>query len=381
VNALDDSLGAILPCAVAWKLYQLSKAPHDKSLRAVTWCLASAAVAYPFGIQDVATPVDAMIGTGLSKLIQNALLFATGYWLMCFHLYSAVDAERGRRRARWEILPLFAAIAAITVATFITPPDLRGSGYDTANMHVAGLAVFYFFGGLYFAYALAVALRWTVRYAKLSHRPLVTGLWLAAAAMVGMVVGSAVRSIFVLIRVFSSVRSSPIETVADLLVAASIPTFVIGVSYPGIATRLAALRIWWQHRRLCRQLRPLWTVLHEAYPEDELSRVPAGRWRDLLRLRGVHRRYYRRVIECRDGLVRVSPYLASLGEPDPTTNLEPPVRLATALLAALRARADGAPVAGQAMPVAVPDGEGLDADVRQLVALSKALRSPAVLVG
>ena len=117
MSALDDGLAAILPCAVAWKLYQLSKAPHDKPLRAVTWCLASAAIAYPFGIQDVATPVDAVIGTGLSKLIQNALLFTTGYWLMCFYLYSAVDAVRGRRRARWEILPLVAAIAAITVAT------------------------------------------------------------------------------------------------------------------------------------------------------------------------------------------------------------------------------------------------------------------------
>jgi hypothetical protein len=134
-----------------------------------------------------------------------------------------------------------------------------------------------------------------------------------------------------------------------------------------LATRTAALRIWWQHRRLCRQLGPLWTMLHEAYPEDELSRVPAGRWRDLLRLRGVHRRYYRRVIECRDGLVRVSPYLAP-------RDIDTPVGLANALREALRARTQGAPVEGLAMPVAIPDGDGLDADVKQLVALSKALR-------
>src|SRR5205807_5920314 len=106
---------------------------------------------------------------------------------------------------------------------------------------------------------------------------------------------------------------------------------------------------------------------------DQLSRVPSGRWRDALRLRGVHRRYYRRVIECRDGLVRVSPYLAGAGD------LDQPGHLASALRAALRARADGAPVTGAALPVAAPDGEGLDADVRQLVALSKALRSPAAV--
>jgi hypothetical protein len=53
---------------------------------------------------------------------------------------------------------------------------------------------------------------------------------------------------------------------------------------------------------------------------------PVGRWRDLSRLRGVHRRYYRRVIECQDGLVQVSPYLANLGEPELADGLAPPVR-------------------------------------------------------
>jgi hypothetical protein len=168
-------------------------------------------------------------------------------------------------------------------------------------------------------------------------------------------------------------KTSPIMLAADLLTAAAIPTFVIGVIYPTLSTRIAALGVWWQHRRVVRQLSPLWTMLHEAYPEDELSRVPSGRWRDLLRLRGVHRRYYRRVIECRDGLVRVSPYLASAGD------LDKPVYLASALREALHARAAGAPVAGQAMPIAVPDGDGLDADVRQLVALSKALRAPVAV--
>jgi hypothetical protein len=373
VNALDDSLAAILPCATIWKLYQLTKAPHDKPLRAVTACLASAAIAYPFGVADIATPVDTVIGTGVSKLVQNALLFCAGYFLMCFYLYSAADGEFGRRRARREIIPLVTSIVAIAIATFVTPIAQRGAAYDTGDMHVPGIALFYFFGGLYMAYALAMAFRWTVRYARLSHRPLVTGLRIAAIGMAAMVVGSGVRTIFVVIRVVTPLTTSPVIVGADLLVAAGIPTFVIGVIHPALATRIAALRVWWQHRRLCGQLGPLWTMLHEAYPEDALSRVPAGRWRDLLRLRGVHRRYYRRVIECRDGLVRVSPYLANLGEPGS------PGRLADALREALRARAAGEPVAGPAMPVAVPEGDGLDADVRQLVALSKALRSPVAI--
>lgn len=379
MNALDYSLAAILPCATAWKLYQLTKAPHDKPLRAVTACLGSVSLAYPFMLVSVQMSVDSVFGGGFSKLLQNALLFTGGYFLMCFYLYSAADAEQGRRRARREIIPLVVAVAAMAVATVIIPVGQRGAEYETGDMHVPGIALFYFFGGLYEAYVLGIAFRWTVRYARLSHRPLVTGLRMAATGMGLMVTGSAIRTVFVVIRAFGPLKTSPIIVGADLLVAAGIPIFAIGVIYPALATRVAALRVWWQHRRLCHQLGPLWTMLHEAYPEDELSRVPAGRWRDLLRLRGVHRRYYRRVIECRDGLVRVSPYLAGLGEPQAAGELDQPVLLANALREALRARAAGEPVAGPAMPVAVPDGDGLDDDVRQLVALSKALRSPVAV--
>lgn len=49
--------------------------------------------------------------------------------------------------------------------------------------------------------------------------------------------------------------------------------------------------------------------------------------------------------------------------------------LAQKLLIALRARDTGDQTAKKAMPVAMPDGDGLDADVRQLVALSTALKT------
>jgi hypothetical protein len=84
----------------------------------------------------------------------------------------------------------------------------------------------------------------------------------------------------------------------------------------------------------------------------------------------VHRRYYRRVIECRDGLVRISPYLARY-RIDPGADAS---TLASRLKDALRAHAEGEPVPPQAMPVAIPQGDGLDADVHELVALARALR-------
>jgi hypothetical protein len=146
-------------------------------------------------------------------------------------------------------------------------------------------------------------------------------------------------------------------------VVLGIVSFLAGICYPGTVTRLSSARLWNQRRRTYRQLAALWSMLHEAFPQDSLVRVPVSRWREAVSPWTVHRRFYRRVIECRDGLVRLSPYL------------EPPAGLADGqvadrLIAALHALDTMALVPRQAVPVAVPEDDGLDADADELVRLS-----------
>ncbi|WP_338059192.1 DUF6545 domain-containing protein, partial [Streptomyces malaysiense] len=86
--------------------------------------------------------------------------------------------------------------------------------------------------------------------------------------------------------------------------------------------------------------------------------------------RSIHRRYYRRVIECRDGLVTVSSYLAMLG----VTQNASPEAVARVLPAALRACAIDTAEASPAVGVALTTNS-IDADVRQLVAVSQALEA------
>jgi hypothetical protein len=152
---------------------------------------------------------------------------------------------------------------------------------------------------------------------------------------------------------------------AMLFLLPGISLCLVGVVYPAAVMRLAALRVWWHHLMAYRRLSPLWTELNARFPQDALSRVPVTPWRDLSP-RGVHRRYYRRVIECRDGLVRISPYLTD--GPD----------LATSLKQALQAHTFGDHPAKDAVPVAIPERAGLDADVDELVTLSHALRGQTV---
>jgi hypothetical protein len=151
---------------------------------------------------------------------------------------------------------------------------------------------------------------------------------------------------------------------AMFLLLPGIVLCLAGISYPAAVVRLGALRIWWRHLRAYHRLAPLWTELNSRFPEDRLSRVPVTRWKDVLSLRGVHRRYYRRVIECRDGLVRISPYIDQQDNDD----------LAVKLRRALRAHASGEGVPQDAVPLALPEQDGLDADVEQLMTLSAALR-------
>jgi Family of unknown function (DUF6545) len=179
-----------------------------------------------------------------------------------------------------------------------------------------------------------------------------------------MVLAEAVFVLANAVRWAGGVMPHGVLMVAIAVILVGIVTFLVGFAYPAAVMRLAALRVWLQHRRAYRRLGPLWTLLHQRFPQDALARVPASRLGDALRLRGVHRRYYRRVIECRDGLVRISPYLGPAEQP-----------LAERVRAGLRAHAAGTPVPARAVAVAIPAGEGLDADVRELVALADALRS------
>lgn len=372
---LSSVLGLFLVVALSWKAYQLSRAPHDGPLRAVTLCLACAAVAFPFGVPAGARAFDGLVGDGGAKLVQNIMLLCCVYWLMCFYLYSASDPRRGHARARREAVPLGVATAVITLATVLTPQDKREHVYATADMQVTGVALFYLVGGLYLGYALSMALWWTRRYARISRGPLATGLRLTALSMAAMVLADAAREVFTVIRWSGATVPPALISGAGLVLSLAIPLFVIGVSYPGIATRLSSLRLWWYHRRVYHRLHPLWTALHQAFPEDELSRVPASRWGDALRVRGVHRRYYRRVIECRDGLVRISPYLTRPAAPDGPVQETWARDLAAQLRNALRAHAAGGEAPSQAAPVALPQEETLDADARQLVALSDAFQA------
>ncbi|MFI0776238.1 MAB_1171c family putative transporter [Streptomyces sp. NPDC021212] len=366
----------VLAAAVAWKLYQLYQAPRDASLRSLTLCLVCIACSYLFAMPDGSPGFDHIASHNVAKLMQNVLLLATSYFLMCFYLHSVADKPVSRRRARREAAAMVIVTGVITVAATTAPGEAIAVGFKAADMTNPPVAVFYLGAGLYMLYTLATASWWTRRYARVSRRPHATGLWLVAAGLTGMAFACATRAIFIVIRASGGSVADVVTSSISLVLMVSIAAFIIGVTYRCARSRLDVFRVWRRHRRIHRQLQPLWELLSEAFPEYVMEPSSAS-WRDRWSARGVHRRYTRRWAECRDCLVRLSPYLLAHAPGSATLDSTPPDVLAARLRDAAYAASRGVAVQTRAMPVAAPHHEHRDDDVLELVALSNALRETA----
>ncbi|MCT6781938.1 hypothetical protein LXH09_35495 [Streptomyces sp. CS7] len=298
------------------------------------------------------------------------LLFAM-YFLMCFYLYSAADEEASRRRANKEAVAVVAVVVVITLAAVSVPHEVFAGSFSTADMTIPQIAVFYGGAGCYLTYVLGLAARWTSTYARMSCRPHATGLWMAAIGLGAMAVACAIRAVIVAVRWFEiDVPQRLMAAVAFLLVA-SILLFTAGITYSGVRARIASSKLWLQHRRDHRRLAALWELLAEAFPDNVLPPASSST-HDRRRARGVHRRYHRRIVEIRDGLVAISPYLlvddTGITAPDVDSD-----ELAAQLRRASARIKEGAPVPRRAVPLAMTLGSDRAADVKQLIAVSDAL--------
>ncbi|RZS40734.1 hypothetical protein EV193_10346 [Herbihabitans rhizosphaerae] len=378
-TAGDIAHGIVSIVSLLWMLHLLARSPRNVRLWAVTALIAGWAIAYPFGVTASRGVIYLGVEPMTARYVQHVFLLFAAFSLVCFFLFSALDVENGKSRFVREIVPLAIALVGMTIGNATIPAGMRDAAAAVPSTPGKGpvgewtVGLFYISANSYLLYAFARALVWTRRYARGAEPRLRRGLGLASIGLVGIVAAGAIFVLSNVLRLLGTPAPRWLVLPSILFLLLGITVFLIGVIYPAAATRLASFRIWRRHRRDHRLLHPLWTVLHARFPEDALHRVPSGPVRDRLSLRGVHRRYYRRVIECRDGLVRVSPYLAALDDPPSTSDT--PADLARRLTDALRAHESGPATPSKAMPVAMPSGDGLDADVGELVALSQALRT------
>jgi hypothetical protein len=354
-------LALVLVTVALWigaldKLYQLFLAPDDLPLRAVAGCLGCLAVVPVLNFAPVVGFLDGVDG-GFARLLVNLMTMSASYWLLAFFQYS-VRASR-----RFQTLAFAAALALVVGVWLLSPAPVRLQPAALTSGEDWRSTVFVLAAVGYMAYALALALRWAVIYARVARRvELRRGLRALAVGLVFLIAGCLFKCVVALLQVFAKVAWETGNLVYVGCVLFGTVLLVIGVMYPAVTGMLAAVPVWRWHRRAYREMEPLWRALHEAFPDLALRSETLPWWRDPLRIRRTHRDYYRRAVEIRDGLVQLGPYYSE------TVGGE-----AESVRAALAAKASGAP-AGSPRPAPAGGGDDLDSDVRWLVRLSQSLR-------
>lgn len=364
----NTAFTALFLAALGWRIYQLQRAPRQLPLWAVTAAVAGVFGSFLCQQHVISDALDDFAGVGAGRLVNNLLLSVSLCALLIFFLGSALGPRR-YLRAAFELIPLGAAIAIMCVALTITPVNERGDLLGPNVVHIPGVALFYLGAGLYLIYGMIACVIWMSRYYRTADHDLRIGLRLGGIGFALSAAGSILRALYIVVAWVFGVTSAVLLTIAAPLIVLGITLFLVGISYPGVRSRLAALGRQRRHRRHYQQLAPLWTLLVKAYPNIVLRDVP-GRPLDRLRPRHVHRRYYRRVIEIRDGLVQLSPYLRT---DLAAVAVDTPQSAAADLKAALARKATGENTDRKARLVLPGGANDIEADVQPLLSLARAV--------
>ncbi|MFJ4649651.1 MAB_1171c family putative transporter [Nocardia sp. NPDC088792] len=366
---------------MVWMLSLVVHRPHDVRLRSIT----TAVVCWAAGLSLVFHASEGTQFLGLepmwSQLAGHILMTTGAYCLVCFFTFAAFDEHEAIARAKRHGLVLVVVVVVLVTAAVTIPADLRTAAAAltaTNGPRVRGatsIGVFYTAANCFLLYAFLSGALSSLRAARYSRGGLRRALLITMTGLATLVVAFMIFAVGSIVRWAGGMMPAAIRMAGIVLTLPGFALFLTGISVPAAITRLAARRAWLHHLHAYHALTPLWTLLHTEFPEGTLTRSSSNRLLDRMRVTGVHRRFYRRVIECRDGLVRISPYVAHVQATGPSCSTGAAATLAHQLRQALQVRASGLTVPERAVPIAVPTGDGLDDDVHELLALADALRT------
>ncbi|XVS67673.1 MAB_1171c family putative transporter [Actinosynnema sp. CA-299493] len=349
------------PAVLAWALV-LTRDSGEGARRCVRWVLLGLACSLTTQVPVVYAALGRLSGEShAARLVSHAGMLFTA-WAAQEFMARVNGLPRGSRwHARW-----IAAAFALMCVLFAALPDLLPQSpwvMEYSLTYVAGQVPA-------FAAVILLGLRYARRaqdrVLRVSLRLVVAGTALGLLYLLDKsVLAMAPRLGFEFPFGRTALPGKVLPTTAYVLV-------LVGAALP-------AARDWLDRYRLHLGLGPLWRALYRADPAIALDppTVP-----DVLVLRHLRLRLYRRVIEIRDGLLALQPYRT----PDATTSaharaaaagltgraLEAAVE-AEAVAAALRARAVGAPPTSE--PVPVNGGADLVEDTLFLRQVSAAYRA------
>ncbi|GGS93302.1 MAB_1171c family putative transporter [Streptomyces chromofuscus] len=301
-----------LPAVLLWLVtaWRTPAAWRDSSKRVLWSAFLALAVAMTLRLSFVAAPLDASLRVNnLSSLGKHVGGIAAAHSVLTFVHNMAEEKAPGLKSSRLHLLAPVTAAAIITVLFLATPQpreavDLLAEYATDWRIAAYGVVWTGYLGAALFS-ASRLCWRW--------GRQPGTGLLGRGLRLTGMgttvgIVYAAHRVAFVILGFLghSVIPASTVKAISGLLLFTALIFIVTGSTLPAAGR----LHRWIREYRDLLQLYPLWLSLTEAVPEVRLD-PPRRRASEILHLRHVHDRLYRRTIEIRDAVLALSDHAPS----------------------------------------------------------------------
>ena len=358
VNALA---GVVFAIAFCWRLDQIRRAGWGLQPLAMMVAVASLTVAFGVVNEAVASELDTRGFEGLSRVAFYALLaIGVAALVVVFFFPDRVSRER---RAGWEALPLVASLIGLQITMLVIPAEIRTATISEWTVQNWGFALFMLIASGYLAYGFLACVNSVRKFYSTADGYLRVSLGLLMAGLGFLALGAIAQIVFVAVSATNVARSPWLVTTNRVLAVIGVVSFLLGISYPMVYSKVQTLVANRRRRRLDTELLPLWRLVTGAVPEvvlphtGQLSPTP---------------RLHRRVVETRDALTQISPHLPPVFE---YAQVDVQARLLRTAVSEMGAAANGSgnAISGAVRDLAPADGEGLEADAAPLIRLSAEL--------
>ncbi|NLU71838.1 hypothetical protein HCC61_03915 [Streptomyces sp. HNM0575] len=313
-NVFFPASAGICALAFLYKSRDLRPGRRDPALLALLIAFLFKGISFTLSTAVVSAAVDkysgvpnlGALGIHISGGVTSSAAFLSA---LVFWVYPAELAwPKVRRR-----IVLFGLVAVTMFVLWYAAgsgAQERSPHYLLQNVHRPVVAAYLLLYVTAFAAGMAEIVRLGAKYSKSAGRA-----WLRRGLRT-MSVGAAIYIAYCVNRAWAVIAVqfdlNPLEweSVTPLSNGIGVLLVATGFTMPSWGPRLSAARMWVSNYRAYQRLYPLWSDLYRAVPEIALS-PPAPSFVERIRHGDLRYRLYRRVIEIRDGLLAMRPYMTA----------------------------------------------------------------------
>ncbi|WP_124709355.1 MAB_1171c family putative transporter [Gordonia insulae] len=361
VGVVNAIAAVIFAAALCWRLEQIRREGGGLQAIAMTTAIAALTLAFVVSGKDVTEAIDATLFTGAARVLFYALLAIGVAGLIVVFFFPGRSTTR-ERRAGIEAVPLIVALIGLQVTMLVIPDDMRTQNLSEWTARNVAYALFVLIASGYLTYGFVACVRSIRRFLQLSQGYLKTSLTLLMAGLVFLTVSTLMQIVFVIGSSTGWFRLPWLLGAGRVCSIVGVVAFLVGISYPMLHARWQSVTAQRRHRREADELGPLWELVTGAIPEVVLPTKDSPAPTMML---------HRRVVEIRDALTQLSPYL--------TEDFEVVDDAARADM--LWAAVEEYTIAGTsrgAVREVVPGGADIEADAAPLLELSRAVAGQSV---